>query len=188
MNTERKCVTTVVTPQCYQCGDIGEVALTTEESIGYYNWKEGIVDYIQDAMPTLPKELREQLKTGTHPKCWEEMFNFDEEDEYALSDEIHEDSASDEEIDSFATTLQNAYPNTPLIVVVSSPKHDRFFGAFANGQEAIEWLKKQPTSVPFSVIPLRSPNIVRTHSDFYDPAKDYAEEEYNHETPTESEK
>jgi len=184
MNTERKCEITVVTPQCYQCGEEGEIGLTAEELIGYEQWQQDNDSYIQDCMPTLPKELREQLITGTHPKCWEEMFNFDEEDEYALS---NEDSQGEEE-DSFSRTLENAYPNTPLIVLVSSPRHDRFFGAFANGKETIEWLKKQPTSVAFSVIPLRSPFIVRNHDDFYNPRKDYDESEYNHETPTESEK
>ncbi len=186
MNTERKCEITVVTPQCYQCGEEGEIGLTAQELVGYEHWQQTSDSYIQDLLPTMPRELREQLITGTHPKCWEEMFNFDEEDEYALSNEIHE--TSEEELDSFSIKIQERFPNTPLIVLVSSPKHDRFFGAFANGTEAIAWLKKQPTSVVFNIIPLRSPFIVRSHDDFYNPRKDYDESEYNHETPTESEK
>lgn len=30
---------------------------------------------IQDAMPTTPAPIREQMMTGTHPECWEEMWN-----------------------------------------------------------------------------------------------------------------
>ena len=185
MNTERKCEITVVTPQCYQCGEEGEIGLTATELVGYEQWQSSTDTYIQDCLPTLPRELREQLITGTHPKCWEEMFNFDEEDEYALS---NEEPKYEEELDSFSIKIQEAYPTTPLIVLVSSPRHDRFFGSFANGKEVIAWLKKQPTSVVFNIIPLRSPFIVRNHDDFYNPAKDYDESEYNHETPTESEK
>ena len=36
---------------------------------------------VQDAFPFLAMELREQITSGTHPKCWEEMFAYDEEEE-----------------------------------------------------------------------------------------------------------
>ena len=37
----------------------------------------------QQAFPELPTEIREQLISGTHPKCWDEMFSDDEGwDEY----------------------------------------------------------------------------------------------------------
>ena len=37
----------------------------------------------QQAFPELPTEIREQLISGTHPKCWDEMFSDEEEwDEY----------------------------------------------------------------------------------------------------------
>jgi hypothetical protein len=29
---------------------------------------------IQDAMPTTPAPIREQMMTGTHPECWDEMW------------------------------------------------------------------------------------------------------------------
>lgn len=36
-------------------------------------------EYAQVAFPELDKALREQIISGTHPKCWEEMFAFDED-------------------------------------------------------------------------------------------------------------
>ena len=67
---------TVTTPKCMVCGKFGEVEV---DSVGHYRWKhQGVL--IQLALPNLSTELREQLKTGTHPACWDEMFP-DEEDE-----------------------------------------------------------------------------------------------------------
>ena len=39
--------------------------------------------YAQDAFPFLSPEDREQIISGTHPKCWQEMFGSceDEDDE-----------------------------------------------------------------------------------------------------------
>ena len=86
MNTERKYEMTIETPQCFHCGEFGEVGLTAEEVVGYEHWLLGTDIYIQDCLPTMPKEFREQIITGTHPKCWEDMFNYgdEEEDEYEL--------------------------------------------------------------------------------------------------------
>jgi hypothetical protein len=36
---------------------------------------------IQDALPDLDKALREQMMTGTHPKCWELMTQEEEDKE-----------------------------------------------------------------------------------------------------------
>ena len=86
MDAERKHVTTVQTQQCYHCGEFGEVGLTAEELVGYEHWLLGTDVYIQDCLPTMPKELREQIITGTHPKCFEDMFSYgdEEDDEYQL--------------------------------------------------------------------------------------------------------
>jgi hypothetical protein len=36
---------------------------------------------VQDAFPTLSPALREQIITGTHPACWDEIFGDEDEDE-----------------------------------------------------------------------------------------------------------
>jgi hypothetical protein len=38
--------------------------------------------YVQDAFPYLSAPEREQLISGTHPKCWDEMFECAEEYDY----------------------------------------------------------------------------------------------------------
>jgi hypothetical protein len=42
-------------------------------------WESGV--FIQDAMPDLPAEYREFIKTGVTPETWNNMFNFNEEDD-----------------------------------------------------------------------------------------------------------
>jgi hypothetical protein len=56
------------TQQCNWCGDIGEVELDNES---FYSLIHGTP--IQEALPTVSKELREQIISGTHPQCWIEM-------------------------------------------------------------------------------------------------------------------
>ena len=85
-------------------------------------------------------------------------------------------------------SLKEDFPNTPLIALVQSEKYDRYFGAFANGAEAQAWFDEQPNNVAMQFIPLRSPHIFRKYSDFYDPARDYDEAEYNHQQPAPKEK
>jgi hypothetical protein len=69
--------TTILTKPCFVCGEDGFVVVS---QASYDKWKQGV--HIQDAMPEMPAPLREQLMTGTHPKCWEEMFSgFGDEDE-----------------------------------------------------------------------------------------------------------
>lgn len=62
--------TTVVltTPRCGMCGKTGAVEVSAE---GYLARTNGAL--IQDAFPDLDKALREQIVSGTHPKCWEQM-------------------------------------------------------------------------------------------------------------------
>lgn len=71
----------IETPRCFHCGEKGILALPDE---GIAKYESGA--FVQDAFPDLPRELREQIISGTHPKCWEEMFapfeeNEDDEDE-----------------------------------------------------------------------------------------------------------
>ena len=68
MNNEK--TTTIKTPRCFRCGEFG----TLEAPIsGIELYNDGAL--IQDAFPDMPREDREQIISGTHPKCWKEMFS-----------------------------------------------------------------------------------------------------------------
>jgi len=56
------------TPKCLMCNTNGFVEVFSE---GYMAHKRGAA--IQEAFPELDKSLREQIISGTHPKCWESM-------------------------------------------------------------------------------------------------------------------
>ena len=63
---------TVVTPTCVVCK---QSSILTVPAAGYAVWKAGAL--IQDALPTLDVDTREQLMTGTHPACWDAIFGDD---------------------------------------------------------------------------------------------------------------
>jgi hypothetical protein len=56
------------TPTCRMCSKGGFVEVSSE---GYIARKRGAL--IQEAFFDLDKSLREQIISGTHPKCWESM-------------------------------------------------------------------------------------------------------------------
>lgn len=60
---------TVVTRTCRVCGSTGRVAVPVE---GLREYVGGAL--LQDAFPTMPAPVREQVKTGMHPACWTAMF------------------------------------------------------------------------------------------------------------------
>lgn len=62
------------TPRCSVCNETGTVTLTADQVRGYEAWKrkEG---RIQDLLPDISVPLREQIMSGTHPDCWESLFN-----------------------------------------------------------------------------------------------------------------
>jgi len=66
-------VPTRVCPVCYESGT---VAIPAE---GYERWVAG--ELIQVALPTTPAGIREQLKTGYHPDCWDTAFSFMEDED-----------------------------------------------------------------------------------------------------------
>ena len=82
--------------------------------------------------------------------------------------------------DDFRDEMTTRYPNTALIAEVSqpSPHAPRVYGPFANGEEAMNWLRTVPSRVRVRFIPLRTPNTTRTYEDFYNPDKmlDYDKE------------
>jgi hypothetical protein len=66
----------VSTPKCGICGEQGTVEVP---SVGFLQWNFGML--IQEAFPELDRSLREQLKTGIHPQCWEIMTQDEEDNE-----------------------------------------------------------------------------------------------------------
>lgn len=71
--------TTVYTPQCPHCGKTGELVIPMSDVRGVIRWQSGM--HIQSALPNWSAEMREQLKTGFHPDCWDETFSELEDDE-----------------------------------------------------------------------------------------------------------
>lgn len=64
----------VVRTQCPMC--LKRAGITVEAS-EYNAWQSGV--YIQDAMPMLSAEEREQLISGMCPRCWSEIFGPEDE-------------------------------------------------------------------------------------------------------------
>lgn len=65
---------TFTTPACQACTKTSEFTLDDEK---VSRWQAGA--YIQDVWPEMTMNDRELIISGTHPKCWEELFA--EEDE-----------------------------------------------------------------------------------------------------------
>ena len=58
-----------VTTTCPLCKENAEIEVDTH---GFIAWKGGV--HIQDAMPKLSADVREQLISGTCNPCWSLMF------------------------------------------------------------------------------------------------------------------
>ncbi len=67
---------TVTTRRCFHCGCEGKVTVT-QEGLAAYNDGE----HVQVAFPDLSKDLREQIISGTHPRCWVGMFGAPEDED-----------------------------------------------------------------------------------------------------------
>lgn len=59
----------VTTPKCMVCGKTSTILV--EES-KLRRWQRG--EHIQQVWPDKTNSERELLKSGTHDKCWDEMF------------------------------------------------------------------------------------------------------------------
>lgn len=64
--------TVVETMPCILCGKSSQVTMNEKEVEAY---KSGAP--IAQAFKHWPAEMRELLMTGTHPQCWDEMFEED---------------------------------------------------------------------------------------------------------------
>lgn len=64
------------TKRCIHCGKTGIIEMPQSDfDKGAPLYEAGA--YIQDAFPNLPADQREQIISGTHPKCWNEIFGSD---------------------------------------------------------------------------------------------------------------
>lgn len=66
----------ITTPVCVMCGESSQIEV---ESEAFYSWRSGTLTQI--AFPEMPADQREQLISGTHSKCWDEMWSFTEDEE-----------------------------------------------------------------------------------------------------------
>lgn len=66
---------TVTTRECAYCGLQGKVTLPNVEA--HVRILKG--ELVQYVVPQLSADDREQLISGTHPKCWETMMGPDED-------------------------------------------------------------------------------------------------------------
>ena len=65
---------TVSTPECWYCKKSGSLTVRAK---AYSEFQNGTL--VQEAFPDLEAPLREQLKTGVHPECWNNMLNPDKQ-------------------------------------------------------------------------------------------------------------
>lgn len=68
-------LTHVTTPPCMVCGRTSTLRVPVE---GIEAYRQGAL--IQNAFPMLTADEREMLMTGTHPDCWDSMFEDDEDE------------------------------------------------------------------------------------------------------------
>ena len=68
----------VDTPKCINCNEIGHVIVKSEEWRVWMGFDRPMMGsdrpMIQDVFRDYTPEIREQILTGIHPECWDEMF------------------------------------------------------------------------------------------------------------------
>ena len=64
----------VTTKQCVHCGQTGTVMVERRAYQEFTQTPRHLRRLVQDIFPDHSKEEREQLMTGVHPECFEEMF------------------------------------------------------------------------------------------------------------------
>lgn len=92
---------TISAPRCMYCQKSATIELTPDEQMRYELSHSELERYgalqrgefrlIQDAFPEWSADKRELLITGTHPECWDAIFEDEEEDDYDREDELEDD-------------------------------------------------------------------------------------------------
>lgn len=67
--------------ECPGCGDAADLEVSSE---GLALWNGGRGAHIQVAFPELPAGDRERLMTGYCPRCWDELFPEEDDEEFEL--------------------------------------------------------------------------------------------------------
>lgn len=73
--TNTPAIVELTTRPCSWCNKDSIIYL---DAASYLNYSNGAP--IQDAFPFLSPDERELIISGTHPKCWDEMFPSEDED------------------------------------------------------------------------------------------------------------
>ena len=63
------------TNKCIHCGDTGYVRVKKADEATWKYTSRYLRPLVQDLFHYIPRDLREQIMTGTHPECFNEMFN-----------------------------------------------------------------------------------------------------------------
>ena len=71
--------TMMFTDKCIHCGDTGYVRVKKRDQATWKYTSRYLRPLVQDLFPYIHKDWREQIMTGTHTRCFIEMFG-DEED------------------------------------------------------------------------------------------------------------
>lgn len=71
-------MTVFATRRCPVCYKTGTIMVDENELFSYLRG-----NYVGEAFKSLSVPLREQIISGVHPKCWEEMFGQERVNEYA---------------------------------------------------------------------------------------------------------
>jgi len=66
------------TPKCIHCGDTGYVRVKRVDESTWKYTSRYLRPLVQDLFHYIDRDLREQIMTGTHPKCFIEMFGEEE--------------------------------------------------------------------------------------------------------------
>lgn len=62
-------MTVYATRRCAVCHKTGTIMVDEQELLDYLRG-----NYVQDSFKSMSAPLREQIITGTHPECWQQMF------------------------------------------------------------------------------------------------------------------
>ena len=75
------------------CQKSATIELTPDEQMRYEQLQRGEIAHLQVAFPEWSADKRELLITGTHPECWDAIFEDvdEEEDDYDREDELEDD-------------------------------------------------------------------------------------------------
>jgi len=70
--------TIMFTHKCIHCGDTGYVRVKKKDESTWKYTSRYLRPLVQDLFPYIHKDYREQILTGTHPRCFIEMFGEEE--------------------------------------------------------------------------------------------------------------